>query len=80
MVPISQAAGTSQPGDRRLIKHMHKLVSEGAIHIDEMKERLNQFVAQLFASQPLPDRDNRRYYPLTKDLSNHIQKAMAALM
>ena len=41
---------------------------------------MEEFVAELFIGKALPEKNNRRYYPLAKDISNHIQKAMAALM
>lgn len=80
--PLSprQAAGTQQRIDRRVIQHIHKLVSQGVIHIEHMKFRMDEYVSQLFAGREMPQRDNRRYYPLHKDISNHIQKAMASLM
>lgn len=75
-----QAAGTQQRVDRRLIQHIQKLVSEGVIQIEHMKRRMEEFVQELFAGKVLPQKDNRRYYPLPKDISNHIQKAMASIM
>ncbi|XP_067929093.1 uncharacterized protein [Watersipora subatra] len=77
---VGQAAGGRQRVDRRVIEHIHKLVSEGVIHIDHMKARIDEFVTQLFSGKPMPEKDNRRYYPFAKDISNHIQKSMASLM
>lgn len=77
---FNQAAGSQQSVDRRLITHMHKMVSEGVVHVTDMKSRLDEYVVSLFSGKQMPSKDNRRYYPLTKDLSNHIQKALGALM
>jgi len=69
------------PIDTRVKAFISQQVDEGINSVSEVQRQLNVYVKRhLFASQPLPSRLNRRFFPTRHDISNVIFRARVANM
>ena len=59
--------------DGRLRAHIHGMVDRGVTEKDEMRRHVQQLTEEVF--DELPSQNNRRFWPLDKDIENHIQLA-----
>ena len=59
--------------DGRLRAHIHGMVDRGVTEKDEMRRHVQQLTEEVF--DELPSQKNRRFWPLDKDIENHIQLA-----
>ena len=44
----------------------------GITAADVVRDNLEHFVEVLFKGKPLPSRNNRRFYPRSRDIRNHV--------
>ena len=69
----NQTAGLLQPIDETLVKKIHELVGSGVNCVSEMQRHLHHYVKkELFTGQQPPDLTNRRFFPTTMDVRNHM--------
>ena len=62
--------------DDRLVKKNYELVADGVNRISEIERHLNIYVKnELFMGQTPPDHSNRRFYPTSCDIRNHMYRA-----
>ena len=74
-----QVAGLLQPIDERLVDKIHDLVSCGVNRVSEMERHLQYFVKkELFSGKQLPENTNRRFFPTSMDVRNHMYRATVA--
>ena len=72
-VLLIQFGGMSQQVDKRIIARIKDLVRQGTRNANEMLRSINRYVKEtLFDGQPLPPPSSRRFFPLAKDISNHM--------
>ena len=72
----NQTAGLLQPIDETLVKKIHELVGSGVNCVSEMQRHLHHYVKkELFTGQQPPDLTNRRFFPTTMDVRNHMYHA-----
>lgn len=72
----NQTAGLLQPIDETLVKKIHELVGSGVNCVSEMQRHLHHYVKkELFTGQQPPDLTNRRFFPTTMDVRNHMYRA-----
>lgn len=80
--PIGESSLVNQVIDKRIIERIYELVKKNITGVKEVKRCLDEFVEkELFSGAPKhtwPSKTNRRFYPSSKDLRNHISKAIAA--
>lgn len=63
----------SQHVDKRIIARIKELVREGTRDLEEMKRCVSRFVKKtLFDGADLPPNSSRRFFPLAKDITNHM--------
>ena len=73
---FNQTAGLLQPVDETLVKKIHELVGSGVNCVSEMQRHLHHCVKkELFTGQQPPDLTNRRFFPTTMDVRNHMYRA-----
>lgn len=65
--------------DSSIKAKISEMVDLGVVHLDEMKVHLKQFVCASFSAN-IPPQNNRRFWPLDKDISNYIQLAISQKM
>ena len=79
---VGESLSVNQAIAKRIIQRIYKLANKNATSVKEVKRCLDKFVEkELFFGAPKhtwPRKTNRRYYPSSKDLRNHISKAIAA--
>ena len=72
--------GIAQPIDEKLRKKIKELLAGGITNVKEMERHLIYFVEkELFLDQPKPSKINRRFYPHTIDIRNHMYISTAEL-
>lgn len=80
--PVGEYALVNQIVDKKIVERIRKLANKNITAIPEVKRFLEEFVQNdLFASTPehtKPKMTNRRYYPTTKDIRNHVAIAVAS--
>ena len=80
--PIGETACVNQIVDKRIITRIYDLVEKNVTNIKEVKRCLDEFVLnELFVGVPrnkLPKKTNRKYHPSSRDIRNHIARAVAA--
>ena len=80
--PVGENASMNQTVDKRIIERIYELAKKNVTTIKEVKRCLEEFVVkELFSGVPKsswPRKTNRRYYPSSRDLRNHIARAVAA--
>ena len=80
--PVGENASMNQTVDKRIIERIYELAKKNVTAIKEVKRCLEEFVVkELFSGVPKsswPRKTNRRYYPSSRDLRNHIARAVAA--
>ena len=63
----------SQQLDKRIIDKIKELVKEGVRDPKEVRRALEKYVRkELFAGEQLPPATSRRFFPLKRDISNHM--------
>jgi hypothetical protein len=79
--PVGESSSVNQIIDKRIIERIYELAKKNVIGLKEVKQCLDEFVEkELFFDAPKdtwPKKTNRRYYPSSKDLRNHISRAIA---
>ena len=79
--PVGESSSVNQVIDKRIIERIYELTKKNVTGVKEVKRCLDEFVEkELFSGTPKhmwPRKTNRRYYPSSKDLRNHISKAIA---
>jgi hypothetical protein len=79
--PVGESSSVNQIIDKRIIERIYELAKKNVIGLKEVKRCLDEFVEkELFSDAPKhtwPKKTNRRYYPSSKDLRNHILRAIA---
>ncbi|XP_028415032.1 uncharacterized protein LOC114538114 [Dendronephthya gigantea] len=69
-------SGLLQPIDERLVKKIQELVSNGVNRVSEMQHHLQYYVKkEIFAGQQPPEVTNRRFFPTSVDVRNHMYRA-----
>ena len=63
----------------QIIQHINDLVLEGLTNPYEVRKALNNYVRKVLCPDNPPDSDDRAYFPVNRDLKNHIYKAKRAL-
>jgi len=56
-----------------------EFVGEGMTDVQEVKRALKHYVNSVLCAQNPPSPDDRAYFPVPRDLRNHIYKAKKAL-
>ena len=70
----------SQQVDERIIKKIHALVGEGIRSVEEMERAIKLYVKnEMFHGEALPPHENRRYFPFSRDIRNHMYTATTKL-
>ena len=70
----------SQQLDKRIIDKIKELVNEGVRDPKEMRGALERYVRkELFSREQLPPAISRRFFPLKRDISNHMYLAAMKL-
>ena len=70
----------SQQLDRRVIEKIYELVNEGVRDQKEMRRALDRYVRkEIFSGEQLPPTTSRRFFPLKRDISNHMYIARMKL-
>ena len=70
----------SQQLDKRIFDKIKELVNEGVRDPKEMRRALEGYVRkEFFAGEQFPPATNRRFFPLKRDISNHIYLAAMKL-
>ena len=63
----------SQQLDKRIIDKLKELMNEGVRDPKEMRRALERYARkELFAGEQLPLATSRRFFPLKRDISNHM--------
>ena len=72
-----QYGGMSQQVDERIIKKkIHQYVAEGIRSVEEMERVIRLFVKnEIFSDDNLPPQESRRFFPLSRDIRNHMYTA-----
>ena len=71
-----QYEGMSQLFDERIMKEIHQYVREGVRSVEEMERVIRLFVKnQIFSDDNLPPQESRRFFPLSRDIRNHMYTA-----
>ena len=71
-----QYGGISQQVHERIIKKLHQYVREGIRSVEEMERVIRLFVKnEIFSDDNLPPQENRRFFPLSRDIRNHMYTA-----
>ena len=72
----------NQTADKRIIERIYELAKKNVTAIKKVKRCLEEFVVkELWSDFPKSSwlrKTNRRYYPSSRDLRNHIARAVAA--
>jgi len=77
---VEEGAGISQSIDAVLSQKISSFVSEGVLTVKEMKRHLKIVVKnEIFRGKRLPPRSNRRFWPETKTIQNHIDASKCKL-
>ncbi|XP_047140737.1 uncharacterized protein LOC124815915 [Hydra vulgaris] len=69
------AAGLIQPISDKLIIKIGELVKVGVNTVTEMRRHLENFVLTIFSSRSMPNKSNKRFFPLDETIRNHMLKA-----
>ena len=70
----------SQQLDKRITDKIKELVNEGVRALKEMRRALERYVRkELFEGEQLPPATSRRFFPLKRDISNHMYLAAMKL-
>lgn len=75
-IDLFQLAGFCQPLDDRVINKIHQLVGDGVRKVSEMKRHINIYVHKELMKGMEVSEFNRRFFPLDKDIRNHIYRAL----
>ena len=71
-----QCRGMSQQVDKWIIKKIHQYVGEGTRSVEEMERVIRLFVKnKMFSDDNLPPEETRRFFPLSRDIRNHMYTA-----
>ena len=71
----------SQQVDGRIIKKIHQYVGEGIRSVDEMEIVIKLYVkTELFTKENIAPPERIRFFPLTRDIRNHIYSATNKLI
>jgi hypothetical protein len=63
--------------DPRVAQKIQHLVGKGVLSVNEMRRHIREYLSNdLFCGQELPPTHNRRFFPLKKDVRNHIYRGM----
>ncbi|XP_071174638.1 calcium-responsive transcription factor-like isoform X1 [Mytilus edulis] len=74
---IGEAACLIQPVDEGVKKFIQGMVFEQNIHSTrQMKLMVEMYVRQMFQNSTLPQKTNKRFWPSSKDVQNHIVFAL----
>ena len=66
----------SQKVDELIMKKIHQYVGEGIRSVEEMERVIRLFVKnEIFSDDNLPLQESRRFFPLSKDIRNHMYTA-----
>ena len=72
-----QVGGIRQTTDGQVVSRIQELVSQGVTGVQEMRRHLKEYVeANMFPGRELPPTTSRRYFPTTKDIHNHMYRAI----
>ena len=67
----------SQQVDERIIKKIHQYVGEGIRSVEEMESVIRLFVKnEIIFDDNLPSQESRRFFPLSRDIRNHMYTAI----
>ena len=70
----------SQQVDRRIVKKIYEFVGDGIRSVKEMQRILNLYVKnELFHGETVPPPEIRRFFPLDRDIRNHMYRATVKL-
>ncbi|XP_065641332.1 calcium-responsive transcription factor [Hydra vulgaris] len=72
---IGNAAGLLQPISDELVIKIGELVKVGVNSVTEMRPHLENFVHINFSSRSMPNKSNKRFFPLDETIRNHMLKA-----
>ncbi|XP_065665743.1 calcium-responsive transcription factor-like [Hydra vulgaris] len=72
---IGDAAGLIQPISDELIIKIGEQVKVGVNTVTEMRRHLENFVRINFSSRSMPNKSNKRFFPLDETIRNHMLKA-----
>ena len=57
-------------------KKIHQYVAEGIRSVEEMERVIRLFVKnEIFSDDNLPPQESRRFFPLSRDIRNHMYTA-----
>ena len=62
----------------QIAQKISELVQDGIIDTQEVRKVLNHYVCTVLCHENPPDSDDRAYFPVNRDLKNHIYKAKKA--
>ena len=66
-----------QPVDSRIIDYIHQMVWETDVtSTSQIKILVEVFLKELFKGKQLPSRFNKRFWPTSKDIHNHVTFAL----
>ena len=70
----------SQQVDHRIVAKLSEFFGEGIRSIKEMQRIINPYVKkELFRGENVPPPENRRFFPLARDIRNHMYRATTKL-
>ena len=65
-----------QQVDEGIIKKYTKMLGEGIMSVEEMERVIRLFVKnEIFSDYNLPPQESGRFFPLSKDIRNHMYTA-----
>ena len=65
-----------QQVDEGIIKKYTKMLGEGIMSVEEMERVIRLFVKnEIFSDYNLPPQEGGRFFPLSKDIRNHMYTA-----
>ena len=71
----------SQQVDGRIIKKIHQYVGEDIRSVDEMEIVIKLYVkTELFTKENIAPPERIRFFPLTRDIRNHVYSATNKLI
>ena len=59
----------------QIAQKISELVQDGITETQEVRKVLNHYVCMVLCAEHPPDSDDRAYFPVNRDLKNHIYKA-----
>ena len=71
-----EECGIRQKVDERIIKKIHQYVAKGISSAEEIEIVIRLFVKnEIFCDDNLPTQESRRFFPLSRDMRNHMHTA-----